>query len=134
MTQRRIIRPAPPPAKNRGVGAVVDANTRQGLDVLRVRDRVAPMSYFPRPRHALREAGGSPIRPKKGAPDGPAESAKPHPALPGCPLLTAAPAAVPRAGPRPWGTVPSRVALTLTCRGPTHRADKRTPHDEYTPW
>src|SRR4029453_19098643 len=29
MTRWRIIRPAPPPAKNRGVEAVVDANTRQ---------------------------------------------------------------------------------------------------------
>src|SRR4029453_13854977 len=33
-----------------------------GLDVLRVRDRVAPMSYSQRPRHALREAGRSPIQ------------------------------------------------------------------------
>src|SRR4029453_10960402 len=38
---------------------------KTGLDVLRVRDRVAPMSYSQRPRHALREAGGSPIRPKR---------------------------------------------------------------------
>src|SRR5262245_35748381 len=133
MTQRRIIRPAPPPAKNRGVGAVVDANTRQGLDVLRVRDRVAPMSYFPRPRHALREAGGSPIRPKKGAPDGPAESAKPHPALPGCPLLPAARAALPGGGPRPGGTVPSRGAVTLRCRGPTDATTRRNPTRRYPP-
>src|SRR4029453_5543247 len=38
---------------------------KTGLDVLRLRDRVAPMSYSQRPRHALREAGGSPIRPKR---------------------------------------------------------------------
>src|SRR4029453_13531680 len=38
---------------------------KTGLDVLRLRDRVAPISYSQRPRHALREAGGSPIRPKR---------------------------------------------------------------------